>query len=504
MAKRYVGADSTSMTTLPNGGKKILDLLWGDCARTLDTSGDKTKVRARGVTGWVKTADLDGESLLEVYFIDVGQGDGVLIRTPDDRHILIDGGYIRSQQPTGKNAADFVDWKFFRDYAGKSRNDDGSNVTISLDAMIASHCDADHYGGLWDLLNPAEIQRDDLDSGSVSLDAFYHAGISWWRSSAKPRFLGETATHDGKKYLTRLLGANLAQALNGTNGVKLQGQWAEFIQCVHDSGCTVGRLSRLAGQDPGYVPGFSPDDGPAALRVLGPIEYRISSKPALRSLGSDSQNTNGNSLVLRLDYGQSRILLTGDLNAAAQRELLENYRGNLLEFQCDVAKGCHHGSDDVSYEFLRAMSPSVTVISSGDSEGHGHPRPSIVAASAVTGHLLIEDDKLISPLIYCTEIARSYRLGNVQQIGDLVTSGSSTTIPNPVPRDGSVGLEVKAHAPGELNPSRSIVSYEPGLHIVSGVTYGLVNVRTDGSKILCATRDEKNAVWDIKTIQSRF
>jgi len=60
-----------------------------------------------------------------------------------------------------------------------------------------------------------------------------------------------------------------------------------------------------------------------------------------------------------------------------------------MEFLCDVAKACHHGSDDVSYEFLSAMRPAVTVISSGDNEGHDHPRPGIVAASATTGHLEI-------------------------------------------------------------------------------------------------------------------
>lgn len=94
---------------------------------------------ARGRIGWVKNSVLDGSSLLEAYFIDVGQGDGVLVRSPDGRHLLIDGGYPRSRQPTGKNAADFVDWKFFKDYGA---------LDIDLDMMIASHCDLDHYGGL--------------------------------------------------------------------------------------------------------------------------------------------------------------------------------------------------------------------------------------------------------------------------------------------------------------------------------------------------------------------
>ena len=78
---------------------------------------------------------------------------------------------------------------------------------------------------------------------------------------------------------------------------------------------------------------------------------------------------------------------------------------------CDVAKACHHGSDDVSYQFLQAMQPAATVISSGDNEGFDHPRPSIIAASATTGHLQLGDDNLVTPLVYSTELARSIDLG---------------------------------------------------------------------------------------------
>jgi hypothetical protein len=40
--------------------------------------------------------------------------------------------------------------------------------------------------------------------------------------------------------------------------------------------------------------------------------------------------------------------------------------------------------------------------------------------------------------------------------------------------------------------------------VVGGLIYGLVNVRTDGSKILCATLDEQDDSWRIKTFSSRF
>ena len=40
--------------------------------------------------------------------------------------------------------------------------------------------------------------------------------------------------------------------------------------------------------------------------------------------------------------------------------------------------------------------------------------------------------------------------------------------------------------------------------VVGGLIYGLINVRTDGEKILCATLDESNSRWRIKSFRSRF
>jgi hypothetical protein len=58
-------------------------------------------------------------------------------------------------------------------------------------------------------------------------------------------------------------------------------------------------------------------------------------------------------------------------------------------------------------------------------------------------------------------------------------------------------------AAGALNPQsrdRSLF----GSYVVSGVIYGLVNVRTNGRTILCATRNEGKNGWNLKTFESRF
>ncbi len=493
MPIQYLSDDTAPLFAESTGSKKIGELLWGDHLDVIQTGASRTEVRARGKKGWVNNSAIGNNSLLEIYIIDVGQGDGILIRTPDDRHVMIDGGYKRTSQPSGKNAADFVDWKFAKDYR---------QTQIRLDAMIVSHCDADHYGGLADLLDVA--QNSELDAQDVRVENFYHAGIGWWINPANnKRWLGPT-TPD-KRFLTQLVGSRtkVVNALKPNANPKLQGEWAGMLKNVTQSKTLAGTptpIKRLSQNDE-YLPGFEPGASLVSMKVLAPIETDVNNAAALYNLDSrDSINTNGNSILLRLDFGRSRILLTGDLNMKSQRQLLDDYMGNRIELQCDVAKACHHGSDDVSYEFLAAVRPAATIISSGDNEGHDHPRPAIVAASATTGYLEISNDKLITPLVYSTEIARSSNLGKPSKVtiadpaGDTVIDEANLA---------TVTVDAKVTKAGDLNPT-TVKRKLDKTYIVAGLIYGLVNIRTDGNTILCATMNEKDSTWNVRKFQSRF
>jgi beta-lactamase superfamily II metal-dependent hydrolase len=493
---RYIGSvdgeyDVAMEGTGRDGKKRVLQhLLWGDRVTVLEAGASRTKVRARGMTGWIPTKALGGTALLEMYVIDVGQGDAVLMRFPDGRHVLVDGGFNRSKQPSGKSAADFVDWKFVKDYGGNS---------IHLDAMVASHCDADHYGGLWDLfLAPQGTDgADELDAEKVQVDAFYHAGIGWWTSPAGKRTIGPVQNG----MLTQLLddAADLKKTLSkGKNGHKLQGEWAKFLRVVS---ANVDRIERVhAGT--GYLPGFAPDgSGAPSIKVLGPVQRTAGGKIGLPAYGSDSLNTNGNSVLLRVDHGKARIVLTGDLNTPSQRVLLDHWAGHQDEFHCDVAKACHHGSDDISIKFLEALNPAVTIFSSGDNETHDHPRPTIVGATGATGFRTTDaaGEKLLTPLVYSTELARSINIGLLES---LEITAANKKVSYASGKFTGIVQYLMTRA-GALRPTRSKRALK-GCYVVGGILYGLVNVRTDGTTILCATRNEGDRSWKIKKIAARF
>lgn len=65
----------------PHGRRKVQHLLWGDwVGPTGEAREGWVKVRARGELGWMRSADIQKNRLLEVNFVDVGQGDGCFHR----------------------------------------------------------------------------------------------------------------------------------------------------------------------------------------------------------------------------------------------------------------------------------------------------------------------------------------------------------------------------------------------------------------------------------------
>ncbi len=90
--------------------------------------------------------------------------------------------------------------------------------------------------------------------------------------------------------------------------------------------------------------------------------------------------TNTASIVARLSYGSTSVMLTGDSPAAIERYLISLDASDL---NSDVLKAGHHGSKtSSSEEFLAAVSPDFTIFSRGCDNKYGHPSSEVVALLA--------------------------------------------------------------------------------------------------------------------------
>lgn len=81
---------------------------------------------------------------------------------------------------------------------------------------------------------------------------------------------------------------------------------------------------------------------------------------------------NDASLVLRVQYGDTAVLLTGDAEELAEKRMLDTYPRSML--RADVLKLGHHGSStSTGYSFFLAVSPDLAVASCGTDNEYGHP-----------------------------------------------------------------------------------------------------------------------------------
>jgi competence protein ComEC len=88
---------------------------------------------------------------------------------------------------------------------------------------------------------------------------------------------------------------------------------------------------------------------------------------------------NDRSLVLRLQYGSVRVLLTGDIQHATERWLL-THRADL---RADILQVPHHGSRTSTLPaFVQRVRPQVGIISVGAGNSYGHPHPQVLRVLA--------------------------------------------------------------------------------------------------------------------------
>lgn len=461
--------------------KKVRQVLWGDWL-TVDGEEPDGWLRIRWSpnlnprTLFIPKADTVATRPLEIVFLDVGQGDGAVLITPEtgarEGVIVIDAG-------EGDNMERFLNGRF-KAYRG-----------FSFDSAVITHPDSDHYRGFGAIFaNP-----------KIGFRTIWQNGLVERPVSGTWAKLGPSAKDPVSKitYQTQLGETDAdVRALLPNRAKNAEYGYPTVMQAAIDNP-KVGAIAMLSTEHGklengrSYMPGYAPSDGRAyTIEVLGPaVERDSAGKARLRRIGSGYGETkNGHSILLRLRFGQFSVFFGGDLNEPAERYLLTRYAGLAAfppagsaeyrmmigtvaqRFRSDIMKVCHHGSEKVTDAFLEAVNPACFIISSGDAEGHVHPRPDLLGRLGRAG-------RGASPVLLSTELQRSTREKADRALIDKVT------------RD----IEQLAAAP---SPER-LAAIKAGLATLAKThvdVYGAIYLKTDGKRLITAFKIEAQSETD--------
>ena len=261
----------------------------------------------------------DGGKLLEVTFLDVGQGDAAFVRFPDGKTMLVDGGLNSSRIEV--------------DEAGIARRvgfDHGERTldpflchegVFGLDLLLLSHPDNDHGGGFAHILQEFGVER---------MLGVPHQDLS----KSTHRILHEIVDAKG-----------IPHALGYAGTVDL-----------------------------------TPT---ARLELLHPFDAA--------STDLHDRDVNNDSLVLKLTYGDVRILFTGDIGRKVELKLVELG----TDLQAEIVKVPHHGSKtSSSAEFLDAVRPRYAIFSLGQRNRYRFPSDAVVERYSERGCYILRTDQL--------------------------------------------------------------------------------------------------------------
>ncbi|HEX9731979.1 MAG TPA: MBL fold metallo-hydrolase [Thermoanaerobaculia bacterium] len=386
--------------------------------------------------------------LLEVTFIDVQQGDATVIRTPDRKLIVVDGG----------------EQKFIARLLASMFPDTTPRTPLEIDSLVITHGDADHFTGLHEVAKAAD--HTDHRELHARILSYYHNGLV----KAAPK-----DPVSGKSVSEKAAFGKFKQVGKETYAIEL---W--------DDPCAAPSKNRpftdwCAALDRMRVPGktvvrrlqYGDDDAFAAFRpavdvqVLGPVVETVDGRPALPFLASSASHTiNGHSVVLRLGYGNVHFLLGGDLNTHAEERLRHHIDADPNRtLRSEILKVPHHGSHEFEQAFLDQIHPVVSVVSSGDENAakeYVHPRANLMAA-------LGRASRGPMPLVYCTELAAFFAYRDF------------------------IEPEQHREVDGVLKPLPP-TQRRRGFHAFERLVWGAVRVRTDGERVLTAVESASATV----------
>ena len=272
-----------------------------------------------------------------VTFLDVGQGDGIVVETGQGAYLFDCGSTSR------KNIGEYV----LKPYL-KSRG------TRSLRGVFVSHPDEDHMNGVIELL------ENGADWGIVVEQLFLPAIAEGKRTES---------------FATLLAAAEVAEV--PVSYIKCGDEIRDSqlrLLCLHPEENTT-LADANAYSECFYVEVFAKKMKQEAIDDRKAND--ASGGSAIEGSGENGSFAgNGERKDFRMNDGKINILLTGDVEGEGERQLmqeLQEQRGQ-REFRVDILKVAHHGSGySTGTEFLAAASPATAIISCGRNNSYGHP-----------------------------------------------------------------------------------------------------------------------------------
>lgn len=115
-------------------------------------------------------------------------------------------------------------------------------------------------------------------------------------------------------------------------------------------------------------------------------------------------NPNDGSIVARLSYGDTSVMLTGDATIKTEKIILEDLKRENLKSM--VLKVGHHGSRTSSSDaFVKAVAPRYALISDAKDNKYGHPHQEVVDLFSEIGAKIMRTDLLGTIVMKCDRMA---------------------------------------------------------------------------------------------------
>lgn len=103
------------------------------------------------------------------------------------------------------------------------------------------------------------------------------------------------------------------------------------------------------------------------------------------------KDLNNYSVVMRVDFGATSFMLTGDAEDVSEEEMLSRYPAS--ELKCTFYKAAHHGAaESNTAAFLNAVRPEIIAISCGEGNSYGHPHDEAMSRFRATGATIYRTD----------------------------------------------------------------------------------------------------------------